>query len=70
MGTVTPTTDLSTPACSILAIRRGRAVSEELVAKMSRYSRPRYFMRDRMLRPVTTFRTVPSTTTMKAMQVR
>ena len=44
MGTVTPTTGLETPRCSILAIRRGSAASEEEVEKISRYSRARYFM--------------------------
>ena len=37
-----PTVVRSTPTCSILAIRRGRADSEDDVAKISRYSRARY----------------------------
>jgi len=38
MGRVRPTTDLSQPATSILAIMRGRAASEELVPSTSRIS--------------------------------
>ena len=53
MGTVTPTTGLETPRCSILAMRRGRAASEEEVEKISRYSRARYFISWKMFTPAT-----------------
>ena len=69
MGTVTPTTGLDTPRCSIFAIRRGSAASEEEVEKISRYSRPRYFISLKMLTPATTLSRPPRITTMNRAQV-
>ena len=69
VGTVMPTTGLDTPRCSILAIRRGRAASDEEVLTISRYSRARYFMSEKMFTPDTSLSTVPSTSTMNRMHV-
>ena len=41
VGTVIPTTGLETPKCSILAISRGSAVSDDEEDTISRNSRPR-----------------------------
>ena len=63
MGTTMPTTGLQTPACSIFAMRRGSAVSEDEVETMSRNSRPRYRSRAIRFRPATSRSSDPRTTT-------
>ena len=69
MGTTTPTTGLETPRCSILAISRGSAASDDEVEKISRYSRARYFMSEKMFTPVTIFSIRPRITMMNSAQV-
>ena len=69
MGTTMPTVDLSTPTCSILRIRFGKADSEEDVARISRYSRPKYLANLKMLNPVNSRRTSPKTPNTKMTQV-
>ena len=69
MGTTMPTVDLSTPTCSILRIRFGSADSEEDVATMSRYSRPRYLASLNMLYPVKIRSTSPNTPNTNTTQV-
>ena len=64
-----PTTGLATPRCSIFAMRRGSADSDEDVPTISRYSRARYFMRLKMLIRVTANSSVPRMPTMKSAQV-
>ena len=49
----------STPACSILAISRGSAVSDDDVDRISRNSRARYRNSEKMLTPVTTLSSGP-----------
>ena len=70
VGTVMPTTGFETPRCSILAMRRGSAASDDEVPTMSRYSRPRYFISEKMLTRVTANSSTPRTTAMKRKQVR
>ena len=65
----TPTVVRSTPACSIFAITRGSADSEEEVDRISRNSRARYLNRLKMFTPVATLRIVPSTPKTKRKQV-
>ena len=69
MGTTMPTVDLSTPTCSILRIRLGRADSDEDVATMSRYSRARYLASLNMLYPVKSRSTSPNTPNTNTTQV-
>ncbi|CAO0834204.1 hypothetical protein SMICM17S_01189 [Streptomyces microflavus] len=64
-----PTTGLLTPRCSIFAMSRGRADSEEEVDRMSRNSRPRYFSSESRFTPATRRRIAPSTTKTKSPQV-
>jgi hypothetical protein len=47
--------------CSILATSRGSAASEDEVDTMIRYSRARYFSKEKMLSPVTALSRPPST---------
>ena len=56
-----PTTGLLTPRCSIFAMSRGSADSDEEVDRISRNSRPRYLKSVKMFRPATTRSSVPST---------
>ena len=69
MGTTTPTVVWSTPACSILAISRGSADSEDEVDRISRNSRARYRNRLKTFTPVAIFRMLPSTTKTNSAQV-
>ena len=64
-----PTTGLLTPRCSIFAMSRGSADSEEEVDRISRNSRPRYLKSVRMFRPATIRSSVPSTMKTKRKQV-
>ena len=64
-----PTVVLSTPACSILAISRGSADSDEDVERISRNSRARYLKSEKMLMPATVFSSRPRTTNTKSTQV-
>ena len=69
VGTVMPTTGFETPRCSILAMSRGSADSDDEVPTISRYSRPRYFMRLRMFTRVTACSSDPSTAKTKTAHV-
>ncbi len=64
-----PTTGLLTPRCSIFAISRGSADSEEEVDRISRNSRARYFSSRKMLTPATSRSSAPSTTITNSRQV-
>lgn len=64
-----PTTGRLTPRCSILAMSRGSADSDDEVETISRNSRPRYFSSWKRLTLATSFVSVPSTMTMKSAQV-
>ncbi len=64
-----PTTGLLTPRCSIFAMSRGSADSEEEVDRISRNSRPRYLNSVRMFRPEITRSRMPSTMKTKRKQV-
>ena len=65
-----PTVGLATPRCSILAISRGSADSDDEVDTISRYSRARYFNTLKMLIPVTSFSSSPKMPRTKMAQVR
>ncbi len=56
-----PTTGLLTPRCSIFAMSRGSADSEEEVDRISRNSRERYLNREKTFSPETSRSTAPST---------
>ncbi len=64
-----PTTGRETPRCSIFAMSRGSADSDDDVERMRRNSRARYFSSSQTLTPATTRRIVPSTTKTKIRQV-
>jgi hypothetical protein len=69
VGTTIPATGWLTPACSILAISRGSAVSDEDVARISRNSRPRYFISEKTFTPAMIRRIRPRTPNTKTAQV-
>ncbi len=56
-----PTTGLLTPRCSIFAMSRGSADSEEEVDRISRNSRPRYLKSEKTFMPAITRSSAPST---------
>ena len=62
--------DRSIPRCSIFAMRRGRADSEDEVERMRRNSRARYRKSEKTFTPVTTRRIVPRMRKTKIAQVR
>ena len=64
-----PTTGFATPRCSILAMSRGSADSDEEVPTISRYSRARYFIRLKMLIRATAYSSVPRMPKMKIAHV-
>ena len=70
VGTTTPTVERETPRCSILAISRGSADSEDDVDTIRRNSRARYLNSLKMLIPVTSLSSVPRITTTNAKQAR